>query len=60
MNVLQNLLEQQESLPASFCNINIQTILELNDNLVDEAIMDMLKHLLALNPDQPQILGFCV
>lgn len=36
------------------------SILELNSELVDEAIMDMLKHLLVINPEQPQILNFCI
>lgn len=64
INYLTLLLEKnsdsQSLMTECFRALNLQHLLSLDQKLIDEAILDMLKNLFALQPSSSVILEMCV
>lgn len=64
INYLTLLLEKNSDslslMTECFRALNIQHLLQLDSKLIDEAILDMLKNLFALQPSSPIILEMCI
>ena len=64
INYLTLLLEKnadsQSLMTECFRALNLHHLLTLEQKLIDEAILDMLKNLFALQPSSPVILEMCI
>lgn len=64
INYLTLLLEKnadsQSLMTECFRTLNLQHMLEIDQKLIDEAILDMLKNLFALQPSSAVILEMCI
>jgi len=58
--ILEKNTENTEQLIECLNQLNISKLLQLNSEQVHEALIDMLKQLLAYQPSSPVILEICV